>query len=219
MTEMDGEKLRIYFDTKVRPTKDVVVKIASPTLNGLDASGASHSTLKGVRSDHFSLALSGTAQCAISGWAKTLAVKSSGAATLDGQNLDAGAATVVSSGTSTIKIRAEELRSVDGYGASGVTVDRVITNNLKIQLRGTSRCTVSGEASDLTVESGGASRLDAVNLKATSVRIDASGTSRVEVQPVRSLSGSASGAATVRYTNDPAKQTVVVSGTATVRRK
>ena len=219
VTEVRGDTLKIYFKKNVEPTKDVVVKAASPGIDGLSGSGATQSTLKGVHSDQFKLSLSGVSQCTISGEAKALSLECSGASVLKGDQLEAGSATVATSGTATAELQAKGLRSVQASGSSHVTVGQVSTKDLKIDLSGTGQCTVSGQVNQLTIQASGAAAVHAAGLKAQSVQVGISGSSSVEVEAVQSISGSASGAASVRYHGNPTTQAVQTSGSASVQRE
>lgn len=218
VTEVVGETLKIHFDTNVNPTKDVVVKAASLGLDGLSGSGATRSTLKGLHSDDFKLVLSGASRCTLSGKVKTLAVDCSGASAAKSDEFEAGSATVATSGASSAEFRAKELHSVSGSGASKVTVSEVNTDELKIHLDGSSRCTLSGQVKRLTIEAAGASTVHAAELKAQAVNVDLSGASHVEVEAVETITGAASGGSQVRY-RGPAESKVRTSGAASVRKQ
>lgn len=219
ITEVSGDTLKIYFKENVNPTKDVVVQAAGPGLDGLVGSGATQNTLTGLRSDDFKLGLSGSSRCTMSGQVKALSVDCSGASALKSDQLEAGSATVATSGSATAEVRAKGLRSVHATGASQVTVSQVSTERLKIDLAGSSQCTVSGQVNELTIETSGAAAARAAGLKAQSVQVDLSGSSRVDVEAVKSITGRASGAASVRYQGSPATLAVTTSGSASVRRK
>ena len=219
VTEVTGDTLKIYFKTNVQPTKDVVVKAASPGLDGLIGSGATESTLKGVHSDDFKLALSGSSRCTMSGQAKALSVDCSGASVLKSDQFEAGSTVVATSGSATAGVEAKGLKSVHGSGASNVTVSQVSSEELKMDLSGSSQCTVSGQVNKLTVRAGGAAAVHAAGLKAHSVQVDLSGSSQVDVEAVQSITGGASGSASVRYHGNPTTQAVQTSGSASVQRK
>ena len=217
ITELVGDTLKIYFDTNVNPTKDVVVKAASQGLDGLTGSGATQSTLTGLHSDDFKLDLSGASRCTMSGRANSLAVECSGASTAKGDDFEADAATVVASGASSAEIAAKELRSVNESGASKVTISQVNADELAIHLAGSSRCTLSGNVKQLTIEATGASTVHAAELKAREVNVDVSGASHVDVEAVEKITGAASGGSLVRYQGN-AESNVRTSGAASVRK-
>ena len=219
VTEVTGDTLKIFFKGNVSPTKDVVVKVASPSLNALRGSGATQSTLSGVKSDNFKLGLSGSGQCTISGLAKALSVECSGASNLKADELVAGSTSVRMSGSSSAKVQAKELRSVHTEGASNVKVREVNTNDLAIEASGSSECTVSGQVVKLTVHASGAATVHAAGLNAEQVQVEISGSSSLEVDAVKALAGTASGASNVRYPGSPASQTVRTSGSASVGKK
>jgi Putative auto-transporter adhesin, head GIN domain len=218
VTEVVGDTLKIYFDVNVNATKDIVVKAASRDLDGLTGSGASQSTLKGVHSDDFKLELSGASQCTLTGHAKSLAVECSGASSAKSDGFEAGAATVVTSGASSAEIPAKKLRSVSGSGASKATVSAIDADELKLELSGSSRCTLSGQVKQLTIEAAGASTVHAAELKAKSVKLDVSGASHIEVEALESITGAAHGGSHVRYLG-AAEPKVRTSGGASVQKK
>ncbi|MBI3468253.1 MAG: DUF2807 domain-containing protein [Planctomycetes bacterium] len=219
VTEVIGDTLKIYFNTNVQPTKDVVVKAASPGLNGLIGSGATETTLKGVHSDDFKLALSGSSRCMMSGQAKALSVECSGASVLKSDQFEVGSTAVATSGSAMAEVQAKGLKSVHQSGASNVTVSLVSSEELKIDLSGSSHCAVSGQVNKLTIRAGGAAAVHAAELKAQSVQVDLGGSSHVDVEAVQSITGGASGSASVRYHGSPTRQAVQTSGSASVQRK
>jgi hypothetical protein len=218
VTQVKGETLTVYFDENVDPTKDVMVKVTSPNLEALTASGATHSNLKNLDSDRFTLSLSGASRCTITGKAAELVVDCSGASHLRGEELSAAVGTVAANGAATghVKVRAPE--SVQCSGASNIRVSAVDAEGLTVDLSGGSRCTVAGKVKKLTINGDGAAALHAADLDAESIHVDLNGAARAELGPAEILTGRASGAASVQYQGEPS-QSVKTSGVASVRRK
>jgi hypothetical protein len=216
VTEVVGDTLKIHFTVNVDPTQDVVVKAAGPNLDGLTGSGATQITLTGVRSESFELQLSGASECTAAGHVKELTVHCSGASTCKCEELDAEAAAVSTSGAATVAARAKGLKSVHQSGASNSTVSQIRTDDLKIELSGASKCTLSGHAGEVDIRTSGASGVLGAGLKAKTVHVSLSGASHVEVEAMESITGSASGSARVRCHGSADTQSIRTSGAASV---
>jgi hypothetical protein len=216
-TEVVGDTLKIHFTVNVDPTQDVVVKAAGPHLDGLTGSGATQITLTGVRSDDFELQLSGASKCTAAGQVKELTAHGSGASTCKCEDLDAEAASVNTSGAATVEVRAKRLKSVHQSGASKVTASQVRTDDLKIELSGASKCTLSGRANELDIHTSGASAVLGAGLKAKTVHVSLSGASLVEIEATENITGSASGSSRVRCHGNADTQSIRTSGAASVR--
>jgi hypothetical protein len=136
-TDVSGDRLNIYVDVSYSASRGIEIKATTPALRALDASGASQTTVTGVKADRFQLdlsgasdcqlagdvdaldvTLSGASRCTLAGDAKKLAVNCSGASHADAAALMADAATVELSGASTAQVHATTALVAAASGAS-----------------------------------------------------------------------------------------------------
>ena len=98
----------------------VSATITLPSLEALNISGASQSSVSGVDASEFKVEISGASQVSISGTATDVEVEMSGASTLDAKELATQNATFNLSGASNTKISVSSKLSVVASGASNV---------------------------------------------------------------------------------------------------
>jgi hypothetical protein len=214
VTEVEGGTLTIRFKENINPTKEIVVTASAADLDALDGQGAVDCTLEDVKSSRFELRLGGTSQCTMSGSAQSLLVDCQGASAFTGQQFEAGATNVSTSGTSQVQCAAVGLESIDATGASKVTVTKVDSRGLKIDVSGTSQCMVSGKAAKLKVDCESASALHGEQLAAETATVTTSGTSEAIFGAADLASASASGASHVTVSEISSPQLKIdVSGT------
>jgi len=102
-----------------------------------------------------------------------------------------------------IKASTPKLKGFRGGGAITAKVSGVKAADFRLELSGASNCTIAGSADQLNVDCSGASKVNAGDLVAKSVKADASGASHVTVHAAETLSADASGASSIRYTGNP----------------
>ena len=157
---------------------------------------------------------------------------------VSGETLHVGlkSGTSVTNATLEANVTAPSLDSLEGSGASGITLSAGLTTDElsvslsgashlagpvqidrgSIDLSGASNAVLSGSASTLDVTVSGASHLDTKELTIHQLSIDLSGASEADVTVTGSLSASASGASTLRYAGSPTIARSETSGASTI---
>jgi hypothetical protein len=139
ITEVIGDRLKIYVDQGYTSKLGVHVQMAAPELRGLRGSGAVKTSVTNASGERFRLGLSGSSECkwkgevdalamkldggshaAVSGSAGRLEINCSGAAKVDARNLIAKSAKVALSGASTAHINVSDDLNVVASGASSL---------------------------------------------------------------------------------------------------
>jgi hypothetical protein len=86
-------------------------------------------------------------------------------------------------------------------------------------MSGASKVELNGEANNLTIDSSGASKINAENLKVANAAIDVSGASHVTVNATEEIKAEASGASKVSYLGEPKNVIKNTSGASSVKQK
>jgi hypothetical protein len=120
-TDITDGKLTISSDKHFSATKTVRVRIATGTLRGLGSSGANEITVRGVNADQFGIRDAGASKIEIHGQAKAVSIESSGAGSVNAEDLHAARVTVNSSGAGSARVYATDELNVDASGAASVT--------------------------------------------------------------------------------------------------
>jgi hypothetical protein len=120
VTDVKGGRLKVYVDASTSTSLGVKVKATAPALNAFDGSGATKTTLTGVKGKQFKLDLSGASKCTLTGEADRLTVDCSGASNVDAAGLTAQAVDATVSGASTAEVRATKELKAEASGASTV---------------------------------------------------------------------------------------------------
>jgi hypothetical protein len=119
-TEVKGNVLTISNDQSLSTRGKLRLRISTPKLDGITTSGASDITASNVKSDAFKIDISGAGSFKVSGEAKTLEVKLSGAGELDAKDLHAEKVNLTSSGAANADVYASEELHVNASGAGNV---------------------------------------------------------------------------------------------------
>jgi hypothetical protein len=117
-TDVHDGVLEISNSKSYSTKHEMNLRISVPSLDAISSSGASDIAISGVTSDGFSIDVSGAGHLQVSGEAKSLEIKQSGAGDVDAKDLHAAKVNVHSSGAASADVYAsEELRaSVSGAG-------------------------------------------------------------------------------------------------------
>lgn len=119
-TEVKNGVLRINNEESFSTRQKLRVRISVPSLEGIDASGASDIVVSNVKSDDFKIDASGAGKLQISGETKTLEVDMSGAGELDAKAFRAQKVTINSNGAAQADVYASEELNADVSGAGNV---------------------------------------------------------------------------------------------------
>ncbi|HEX4415252.1 MAG TPA: head GIN domain-containing protein [Lacipirellulaceae bacterium] len=139
ITEVAGDRLKIYVDQNYKSKLGVKVNMSTPELRGLRGSGAVKTTVTNASGERFRLGLSGASECKWKGEVEALAMKldggskanvsgsatrldanCSGAAKLDARDLTAKSGKLVLSGASTARVNVSDVLNVTASGASSL---------------------------------------------------------------------------------------------------
>lgn len=101
-------------------------------------------------------------------------------------------------------------------GASQLEGD-IETGDVRFEVSGASRLTLSGLGQKMALEASGASQANLANYRVSEATVEVSGASKATVNVTGSLDGEVSGASTLRYTGDPTLGSVKSSGASTIQ--
>jgi hypothetical protein len=93
----------------------------------------------------------------------------------------------------------------------------VETGDVRFQLSGASRVTLSGKGQKMTLGASGASQANLEEFAVTEAKVELSGASRATVNVTGKLDVNVSGASNLRYTGNPALGSVQSSGASTIQ--
>ena len=119
-TETSGDTLKIYSEDSISPKTPINVKISMPAVEGLGLSGASNSSVSGVKANALELKASGASKIRVDGAAKELTANASGASTIDAERLQTVDADIEASGASQAVVAATGELNVEASGASKI---------------------------------------------------------------------------------------------------
>lgn len=113
---------------------------------------------------------------------------------------------------------ATENLTVDLSGSSSLVGD-IEAGDIRIDLSGSSDMKLAGSGADLTIDISGSSDLDLAELPAVNARVSASGSSSAVVNASVRLDVEATGASDIYYLGDPTLGTISTSGSSTIQLK
>lgn len=118
-TYVEGDRLIVDTRKNISPRKEIRIKITVPKLDALDASGACDVYAENIKSERFSIDLSGAGSIELNGSTDKCNIDISGAASLDAKNLKSRSLKVSISGASSADVYASEYidASVSGVGS------------------------------------------------------------------------------------------------------
>jgi len=120
-TEVSNNVLRIKSTQGYSTRKPITVKIFTPTLEGISASGAGRIVASGFKNEKFGLDVNGAPTINVSGETRLLEIDANGAANIDTHKLRADRAVVDSNGVSQVEVYAANELDVTVSGPSRVT--------------------------------------------------------------------------------------------------
>lgn len=118
-----------------------------------------------------------------------------------------------------VKISAPDIESVEVSGVSKLSLAGIKNSELKINATGASKVTTTGETTSLTIDTSGASRVDANELRSENATVNTSGASYVSVFVFGQFTADASGASRVVYAGKPKSVEKNSSGGSRVKEK
>ena len=118
-----------------------------------------------------------------------------------------------------VRIFAPDIDNIQASGASKINLSGVKNEELRVDMGGASKISVSGETARLEVEVSGASAADTENLRSEVANVNASGASHVSVSAAAELRADASGASRIVYSGSPKNIEKHTSGASSVREK
>jgi hypothetical protein len=119
-TEVDGGILNIETTEGVKSSNPIRIRVTSPEINTLRASGASKVSLAGVNNSSLDVESSGASKITMEGETSEVRIEASGASSVDAEALKAASASVDSSGASKVSVFAIERLVSDASGASKI---------------------------------------------------------------------------------------------------
>lgn len=114
--------------------------------------------------------------------------------------------------------KSTENLTVDLSGSSSLVGD-IEAGDIRIDLSGSSDMKLAGSGADLTIDISGSSNLDLAELPAVNARVSASGSSSAVVNASGRLDVEATGASDIYYLGDPTLGTISTSGSSTIQLK
>lgn len=211
----EGE-LHLRLRDNLRVEDPIKVRLTSPSLDGIQLSGASQGSFQGISSPNFDVALSGAASASISGIASVIRVQISGSSDLETTTRGQFSLTGTVSGAGSLKAGGEVNRlDIQASGSSHVDLDRLAARQAVVELSAASTINSKGSVDTLSVSASGASEADFKGLRVGLANVTANGGSHVSVGDTKTLTANASGGSTVNYKGTPSV-TQSVSGGASV---
>ncbi len=119
-TDVSNGVLRITNSRGYSINRPIVVKIGTPDIEGISASGAGSIEISGLKNDKFEIDSNGAPTIKVSGVTGTLNIESNGAGKIDAHKLRAGKGTVEANGVATIEVFASEELNVTVSGPASV---------------------------------------------------------------------------------------------------
>jgi hypothetical protein len=116
-TEVRGGVLHLETSERISPNSPLLVRIAAPDIERLEASGASKISLTGVKNSSLNVGSSGASKITVEGSTGTLTVDVSGASKIDAASLLAENASVDASGASNVSVNASNEVRAEASGA------------------------------------------------------------------------------------------------------
>ncbi|MEP6947410.1 MAG: head GIN domain-containing protein [Acidobacteriota bacterium] len=121
VTELQGDTLVISLKDKTVSRSRINVSVTLPELSALELIGATHATVKGVKSDELKVAATGASSAEIEGQTRDLKINAIGASSVNAEGLKADKADVEAVGASKITVSVSDELKADATGASSVT--------------------------------------------------------------------------------------------------
>ena len=119
-TEVSNGVLRIKNSRGYSVNSPIVVKIGTPNIEGISASGAGSIEISGLKNEKFEIDSNGAPSITVSGETKSLDIESNGAGRIDAHKLRATNGTVEANGVAKIEVNASAELNVTVSGPASV---------------------------------------------------------------------------------------------------
>jgi hypothetical protein len=120
-TYVTGGVLHIESEKRFNTSNPVVIRVSAPTVESIEASGASKVSASNLKSRNLSVDTSGACKVNLSGETAGLTVDVSGASSINAEELRAETANVDASGASSVAVNATARLVADASGASKIS--------------------------------------------------------------------------------------------------
>jgi hypothetical protein len=120
-TDVTSGVLRIKSIRSISTKQPIVVKITTPDLEGVSASGAGSIEVSGVKNERFLIDSSGAPSIRVSGETKKVEIEANGAGRVDAHRLRAAIGSVEANGVAKIEVNATDELNVSVSGPASVT--------------------------------------------------------------------------------------------------
>ena len=117
-----------------------------------------------------------------------------------------------------VRVTMPILKELEVSGAANVSVEEFEQpdQDMKIDLSGAGHLDISGSCRNLELELSGAGQLTGANFTAAKCEVDGSGAGQAKMRVTEAIAGKMSGAASLRYTGNPANRDVRTSGAGSI---
>ena len=119
-TDVQNKKLIIFPKKSICATKEIKIVIFAPDVRKINASGSSHISMNDIDSQSLSVSLDGAGDITLSGDAKSLEARLSGANGLDAKTLKTEKTSISIAGSSDASVYASEALEVNISGVGGL---------------------------------------------------------------------------------------------------
>jgi hypothetical protein len=119
-TDVRSGVLHIEADKHIKSRGPILVRVSAPDIESVEASGASSVKLTNVKNERLGVGSSGASKISVQGETAEFTVEVSGASQIDGDALNAVAATVNASGASNVSVSVANKLTADASGASKI---------------------------------------------------------------------------------------------------
>ena len=119
-TDVSGGVLRIKSTRSFSVNRPIVVKITTPNIEAITASGAGTVEVSGVKNDKFEIDSNGAPTIRVSGETGTVVIEANGAGKIDAHNLRATQGTVQANGVAKVEVNASSELNVTVSGPASV---------------------------------------------------------------------------------------------------
>ncbi len=119
-TEVSNGVLRIKSTRGFSVNRPILIKIGTPDIEGISASGAGTIEISKLKNDKFAIDSNGAPTIKVSGETGTLAIEANGAGKIDAHKLRANKSTVEANGVARIEVFAREELNVTVSGPASV---------------------------------------------------------------------------------------------------
>lgn len=120
-TDVNGGVLRIRSTRSFSVNHPIVLKITTPDIEGISASGAGSVEISGLKNERFQIDSSGAPSIRVSGETKKVEIEANGAGKVDAHRLRASIGSVEANGVAKVEVNATDELNVSVSGPASVT--------------------------------------------------------------------------------------------------